>query len=215
MKISSKIILRTIGLILIVAAFLFVVSVLERQFLRYIGPISSFLMAHDVLGIVLFILISVLLVLISPFSNWPLVPPAVAVWGSFMTFLMLLAGWFLGSLLAYTLGRYFGEKFFRRHYSFKKIDYYKKKISLGTQFGLVVLFRFAIPSEIASYTLGIIGYEVKRYLLATLLVEIPFAFAAIYLSYTLVTGNFYVYVIIVLAIVALIALASYEFNKKL
>ncbi len=215
MKLSSKIALRALSLILVVAVFLFAISILERQFLKYIGPISGYLMAHSVLGIIIFILISVLLVLISPFSNWPLVPPAVAVWGNFLTFLMLLAGWFLGSLLAYTLGKYFGEKFFRRHYNFKKIDYYKKKISPGTQFGLVVLFRFAIPSEIASYTLGVIGYEIKKYLLATLLVEIPFAFAAIYLSYTLATGNFYVYIIVILAIIALIALASYEMNKKL
>ncbi|MFH0819530.1 MAG: VTT domain-containing protein [bacterium] len=207
--------LKFLILALVLVLFLYIFSTLQNVFLKYVSLLSDFLVAHKIIGALIFIATAIVAVLISPFSNLPLVPSAVAAWGNFPTFIFLIVGWVLGGLLAYGLGGYAGEKIFRRFLNFEKVDYYKNKISPRTQFELVLLFRFAIPSEIAGYTLGIIRYDFKKYMIATFLTEVPFAFISLYLSQILVQGKFLVFAVILSLVAALITLASYIFHKKI
>ncbi|OGI23416.1 MAG: hypothetical protein A3E91_03615 [Candidatus Moranbacteria bacterium RIFCSPHIGHO2_12_FULL_40_10] len=159
--------------------------------------------------------VSTLAVIISPFSSLPLVPSAIMVWGNFVTFIFLVAGWFLGAWLGYLLGGWAGRKILKRWWNFEKVEYYKRKISPRAQFWLVFLFRLAIPSEVTGITLGIIRYHPGKYLLITFLTELPFAFAAVYLGGTLAEGNFLAFAVMIILVTALIALASYFFHKKI
>lgn len=211
----SKIILRALGAIFILSLFLYVLTTLHGTFLKYVDLISIFLIENRFLGIFIFTAISILAVMLSPFSSLPLIPSAIAAWGKLFTAFFLGFGWFIGAWVAYALGKYARDKILSRFWRFEKIEYYRKKFSSKTQFGLVLLFRFAVPSEITGYTLGIIKYDLKKYLLATFLTEIPFVFASVYLSQALVEGRFLIFAAVLAFLAALIFMASYFLKKKI
>ncbi len=137
------------------------------------------------------------------------------VWGEALTISMLIFGWFFGGWAAYLLGGYASKKIMSRYWDAKKIEFYRNKISTRAQFWFVILFRLAIPSEITSYTLGIIRYPLGKYLVITLLTEIPFAFAAVYLGEVLIEGKFLIFAGLILLVAAAVAMASHFFHKKI
>lgn len=208
----------SLKLLLVVASAAFVIwssSSLQEIILRYSGLITVFFQEHESLGIFIFLSVSVVSVVISPFSSLPLIPSVIMVWGNLVTFTILVAGWFFGAWLGYLLGGWAGRKVLRHWWDFEKVEYYKEKISPRAQFWLVFLFRLAIPSEITGITLGIIRYQLGKYLLITFLTELPFAFAAVYLGRTLAKGDFLAFAAMIILVTALIALASYFFHKKI
>ncbi|MFH1956183.1 MAG: hypothetical protein ABIJ28_00850, partial [Patescibacteria group bacterium] len=99
--------------------------------------------------------------------------------------------------------------------SLEKVEYYKQKISARSQFFLVLLFRLAIPSEVAGYTLGIVQYNFSKYIIATFLAELPYAFFVVYLSAVLVSGRISLFIgVVILGIILFFLLCRY-FQKKL
>jgi uncharacterized membrane protein YdjX (TVP38/TMEM64 family) len=202
------------AVILVVVLFLLFSAFCQQLFLGYIGAISGFFGAHGIAGIFIFIVVSFFSSILSPLSSLPLIPSAVIVWEKFFTLIFLMIGWFFGAWVGYFIGKYASEKFLSRYWNFKEIDRYKEKISPGAQFGLVLFFRFAIPSEITGITLGIIRYHLGKYLIAVFLTELPFAFASVYLSGALVQGNLRIFAGLFVFIIVLILFASYVFRKK-
>ncbi len=180
-----------------------------------VNYLGSYFGNYPFLGGLVFFGVSVVAVLISPFSSVPLVPSAIMAWGSLTTFFLMLPAWIIGGLLAYYVGSLSREKIIRHFISFEKVDYYKKRISPRSQFWLVLLFRLAIPSEVASYTLGIIRYDFWKYFLITILTELPFALFVIYSGSILVKGEILIFAAIAGVAVIVFYILYHEFNKKL
>ncbi len=176
--------------IILVAAFSYY---FQNIILDSVENLGGYFEKNKVFGVILFLGISSFSVLLSPLTSVPLVPSAILVWGKFPTFLLLIAGWTVGGILAYFIGSYSREKILKHFTSFRKIEYYKKTMSLHSQFITVLFFRLAIPSEIAGYTLGIIRYNFSKYLLATFLAELPFAFFVIYSSSALIRREIFLF----------------------
>lgn len=182
--------------ILQIAAFVVIIGLMfcastsaQNALVNSATSIGDYFRENRVWGGFIFVAISAVSVLLSPFSSVPLAPSAIMAWGNQTTFGLLFLGWIIGGIFAYFIGSFSREKIIKRFVSFKKVEYYKERISARSQFWLVFLFRLTVPSEIASYTLGIIRYHFWKYLLATILTEVPFALFVVYSGSVLLSGK--------------------------
>ncbi len=165
----------------IVAALIFWSSItLQEEYGRLAGFFESYVTASPVLSIFIFLLLTVFSMMFLFFSSVWLVPIAVSVWGGLATTVLLLVGWLLGAIFSYILGRYAGYPILKYFISSRKLDYYHNLFSENSSFLLVFLLRFTLPSEIPGYVLGLLRFNFPKYLLITLLAEIPYAFVTVY-----------------------------------
>lgn len=166
----------------IIIAIFWYSAALQESFYGAISILDSYIAENPKTGISVFLGLAAVSAILSPFSSAPLVPPAILIWGTKWTVAFLVVGWALGGLIAYIVGRYAGYPILRRFPGFHKIQYYRHKLPEGKEFAYVLLLRLALPSELMSYALGIIRYHFWKYLLATVLTEIPFALLTVYAS---------------------------------
>lgn len=189
-----------IFLLVILLAFLFWYSApLQNIFYDSVSIANDYTDARPVTGVIIFIALAAISAIFSLFSSVALVPAAIMIWGGSLTLTLLLAGWIIGDIIAYFIGAYALRNIAGKFIPIEKIDQYRGKISKKTEFGLILLFRIAMPTEIAGYLLGVIKYHFGKYFLATFLSELPFALLAVYAGDALITQD-------VLTFIALIAL---------
>lgn len=213
-KISKKTLIVLLSII--VLAFVFWSSItLQSLFYDSVGFLEKYIDQNRILGILVFMGLAAVSALFSPFSSVPLIPAGVVIWGGNIVFFLLALGWLIGDLIAYLIGRFARRAVISRFVPQEKLDYYKEMISQKAGFWFVLLFRFALPSEITGYALGIIRYHFGKYLLATVLVEIPFAFLTVYSGEAFIKGNLLLFTSLVLFSAAAIYLTLYYFRKKL
>ncbi len=153
---------------------------LQDEYRQLVGFFENQATARPIFSIFVFLLLTIFSVMFFFFSSVWLVPVAVSVWGSLMTTLLLLAGWLLGAIFSYILGRYAGYPILKYFIPLRKLDYYRDFFSKNSSFLLIFLVRFTVPSEIPGYALGIFRLRFLRYLLITILAEIPYAFVTVY-----------------------------------
>ncbi len=166
---------------IIAAAFIFwSSSALQDEYWQLVGFFENHAETRPVLNILVFLALSALSGMFLFFSSLLLAPVAVSVWGSFATALLLLAGWLLGAIFSYILGRYAGYPILKYFIPLRKLDYYQAIFSKNSSFLLIFLLRFTIPSEIFGYALGIFRLNFLKYLLITILAEVPYAFVTVY-----------------------------------
>jgi len=150
-------------------------------FEKYVGQ-------NKLLGIFIFLFIAILSALLSPLTNAPLIPVAVALWGVMPTMMILFTGWIVGDIIAYHIGRYIGGPLFRYIISAKRFDKWVDEIQKHTRFYMLLLLRVALPAELG-YAFGILRYSFGKYMLITLLAEIPFVLITTYASEAILEGN--------------------------
>lgn len=121
-----------------------------------------------------FVLLAGLSALVAPFSSAAVVPAAVLAWGKLTVFLLLLAGWMLGGVGAYALGRYAAYPAVRRLLPWREIEAWRAHVPHGAGLLLAALVRLALPSEVG-YAYGVLRYNFGKYLLVTALAELPVA----------------------------------------
>jgi uncharacterized membrane protein YdjX (TVP38/TMEM64 family) len=136
---------------------------------------------HDnyFLSMGLFVLVSVVSAMFLAFSSIWLIPIAIPIWGNALTVLLLLFGWLLGGILSYFIGRVGVAAVLEYFVSADKLNSYSNLIR-GRSFAEVLLSRLVLPAEIPGYALGTVRYPLGRYVLITMLAEIPYALMAVY-----------------------------------
>jgi uncharacterized membrane protein YdjX (TVP38/TMEM64 family) len=137
---------------------------------------------RPVLGVTVFVLFAAASAMLAFVSSALIVPVGVYVWGKGISTMLLLFGWILGGVVAYTIGRYLGRPAVRAITSNPMLDRYEERVSVRAPFGLVLLFQAALPSEVPGYVLGLIRYSFWKYLGALSLTELPYSVATIYLG---------------------------------
>ena len=115
-------------------------------------------------------------------SSWLLVPLGVQAWGPVGCFLLLWAGWFLGGIVTYSVGRYLGRPVVRRLLPEPLISRYEVRIPKGRRFFPALLVTVSVPSDIAGYFFGLVKYPAGVYLSALAIGEIPYGLAAVFLT---------------------------------
>lgn len=135
------------------------------------------------LGMLIYTIVSGIAIVVAPVSTLPLIPIAVGMWGWFMTGLLSIIGWTLGSQIAFVIARKYGKKFVQNFISLERFNSFEKKLSKENLFGTVVLLRMTIPVDVLSYALGLFSNMTGRsYFFATVIGITPFAFIFAYLG---------------------------------
>lgn len=186
-------------------------SVLQGAFYVIVGFFNELVLRNEPLAALLFILIATAAALVSPFTNIPLVPVAVAIWGVVPTTVLLLGGWIIGDLLAYFIGRYLGYPAVRYLISAERFDGWVSTVKAHTSFSLALFLRLALPAELG-YAFGIIRYHAGKYILITFLAELPIAVIATYASEAIILGDT-VQFFAIIGILLVILLAAFRFTK--
>lgn len=188
-------------------------STLQDAFYVVVNFFSELVLRNELLAVVVFVLLSAVAALISPFTNIPLIPIAVVIWGTIPTAILLLGGWMLGDILAYFIGRDIGYPAVRYMVSSERFDRWVAVVREHTSFLMALLLRVALPAELG-YAFGIIRYPMILYVLITFLAELPIALVAVYASEAALAGDVQMFFAAVGVLVALIAIGAYYVRSK-
>lgn len=158
-----------------VVAILLVTSVLFIQ--AYATQLRELVADHAGLGIVVFLISSVLAVLLPLLTNLPLIPIAAVTYGEGLTATLLLLGWTTGSAMAFSLGRYLRAATLRQFPSANQYADIDRLIHPKHRLWSLVLLRMTFPVDILSYSLGIFSRTTTLHetILSTALGAAPFA----------------------------------------
>jgi uncharacterized membrane protein YdjX (TVP38/TMEM64 family) len=143
---------KYIPLALIIIVFLFS-SFLSQQHSDIIGEV---ILQNKIAGIIIYMIAVILAIVIAPLTSIPFIPLVVGVWGVFLTSVLSIIGWTLGSMAAFWIARKFGAPIVKKIVSVddKKKRFYEN-ISEHRMFWYLLLLRITIPVDILSYMLGL------------------------------------------------------------
>ena len=143
----------------------------------YAAPIGAALGEHGRLGVAIFFGTTALAVLLPLFSNLPLVPIAVLLWGPWSTAAIIMVGWVAGAALSFHLARRVSPLLLR---VFPKVTRYvriDRLIHPRHHVLSLVLLRMTFPVDILSYVLGLFSRKTSGWenALSTAIGGTPFA----------------------------------------
>lgn len=183
--------------------------------LRLLSTTNAIIDAHPVGGVSLFVLLSALSAMLAFFSTAVFVPIAIHAWGEYLSIFLLWAGWLLGGIGSYGVGRFLGRPMVRTLTSGNTLARFEHRISNRAPFALVLLFQLALPSEVPGYLLGLLKYKFLKYVLALGIGELPYAVGTVYLGVSFVERRTAALLGLGVAGVLLIAWAFHTFQKRL
>jgi uncharacterized membrane protein YdjX (TVP38/TMEM64 family) len=164
-------------LVIFIAVFI-AVSIFAN---RYSSVLQDLLSGRGAISMLGYVGLEIIATVIAPVSAFPLLPIVVVVWGSFLTAVLSIIGWQIGSLIAFGLARRYGKKFVAKVVDVKRIEEIAGVIPENRFFWLVVLLRFIFPVDILSFALGLFTQmRWLSYFTATLIGITPFAFIFAY-----------------------------------
>lgn len=142
-------------------------------------------------GAAIYILLEVLSIVVVPIATIVLIPLAVEFFGPFLAAVYSIVGWAAGGALAFFIARHLGRPIVEKIFNIKEVDKYRKYISKDISFWTVVTLRLLLPVDILSYALGLFSLiSFRRYMLATFIGIIPFAFIFTYTGQALIMGEY-------------------------
>lgn len=157
------------------AAALFVLSWMAGTLLA--TPLASSLQGHEPMGLGMLVASSALAVVLPALSNLALVPAAVLLYGPPTVAAALLAGWVLGSWLAFVLGRLVRQGWLGAAPGLKRAIDIDRLIHPEHRLWSLVWLRLSFPLDVLSLSLGIFSARTTagEVILSTLLGAAPFA----------------------------------------
>lgn len=206
-----------IFILVAVAAVLFWYSArFQENFYRAVEFLKNQATAKPITAVLLFMGLAAVSAALSPFSSFPLVPPAILIWGEELTFSLLLSGWLLGGAGTYLFGYYGAHPVLRKFMDIEsRVKFYQNKISRKAEFWLIFLFRLAMPAEIPGYVLGSIRYNFFKYFLATFISESVFGLVIIYGSEAIMERRLDVLAALAGFILVVFLVSFYFFSRAL
>ena len=143
----------------------------------YAEPIGAALAEHGRLGVAIFFCTTALAVVLPLFSNLPLVPFAVLLWGPWWTALIILCGWVAGAALSFHLARRVRPLLLRVFPTVTRYARIDRLIHPRHHVSSLVFLRMTFPADILSYVLGLFSYKTTVFenALSTAIGGAPFA----------------------------------------
>lgn len=150
-------------------------SMRNADFIKEIIELNGFV------GMIAYILLTIVSIVVAPITTFPLLPIAVVLWGSFIAAILNITGWMIGATIAFYLARKYGRHFVLRFVKMKNLIRLEKMVPRKNIFWIIVLLRMSIPTDILSYALGLFtNIPTNVYLVATFFGLVPFAFIFAY-----------------------------------
>jgi len=202
------------SLLLVVAAGVVSSSQLHAAVTGLYAEAVHVIVIRPMTGTLLFVLLAAVSAMVAFFSSAVLVPAGVLAWGIPTTFLLLWAGWLLGGVVAYGIGRRYGRRVVLWLVREESLQRYERRIASDAPFTAVLLLQMALPSEVPGYLVGVLRYPFVRYLLALALAVLPFALGAVLLGESFVQGNVLRLVALGLAGILLSASAVMAWHRR-
>lgn len=184
-----------IGVLIFVAGLFLASDLLRDQTEMLIVRTEALIAEAPFLGMLLFLLLTMLSAMLAFFSSALLAPVAVYAWGKAGCLALLWLGWMLGGMASFCIGRFFGRAVVVRLIGEDKIAGWENHLSRHARFGHVLLFQAALPSEVPGYVLGMLRYPFPLYLAALTLTELPYAMAVVYLGESFLEGKAMVFLL--------------------
>ncbi|MGI9205065.1 MAG: TVP38/TMEM64 family protein [Woeseiaceae bacterium] len=186
----------TIGLLIIVVGLIAASETLHDKTEAIILWTEGMISQAPLVGMLIFVLLAMLSAMVAFFSSALLAPVAIYAWGKAGCLALLWSGWFLGGIVSYGIGRFFGRAGVAMLIGEEKIAGWENQVSQRTRFLHILIFQAVVPSEIPGYLLGILRYRFLFYLAALGITEIPYAVATIYLGESFLQGNSVVFLLV-------------------
>lgn len=184
LRLDRTIVRRAVLLVIGCAALIWLTmsDALHEALLGVLDAGKATIAAHPYAGPILFVLLSALSAMLAFVSTAILVPVAVYAWGEWVCMALLWLGWILGGITAYGIGRGLGPRVVRWLTAQQALQRVQARVQEDASFGLVLLFQLGVPSEIPGYALGLARYDVRKYLAALAIAELPYAFITVHLG---------------------------------
>ncbi|MBI2096381.1 MAG: TVP38/TMEM64 family protein [Candidatus Taylorbacteria bacterium] len=204
---KNKFFKQFVALIVIILLFMLASFLADKYSERLAGIVSN----RDELGLTLYFLLQVAAIVVAPFSVFPLLPVASALWGPIFTALVNIIAWTIGAVIAFGIARRWGQPILSRFINLQKIEKIRRIMPERHLFLNTLLLRLTVPVDILSYAYGLfVPIPLRTYIAATVLGISPFAFAFSYaatfpLRYQIVLG---------LVAVALVSLNIWNIERK-
>ncbi len=143
----------------------------------YAAPIGTALADHATFGIAIFFGTTALAVVLPLFSNLPLVPIAVLLWGPWWTALIIMLGWVAGAALSFGLARRASPLMLRMFPEVSRYARIDRLIHPRHHVLSLVFLRMTFPVDILSYVLGLFSRKTTPFenAVSTALGGAPFA----------------------------------------
>lgn len=170
------------GLMIVAAVLLLLARPVHAEVIALFDAAVPIIRGHPILGPLAFVALSALSAALAFFSSAIFIPVAVDAWGHGPTIILLCAGWWIGGAGAYALGRYLGDPVVRRIIGGPVVDRYEAWIRQRVTLWRMVLLHMAVPSEAASYLLGMARAPWGSFLAAIGVAQIPFAVLSVMLG---------------------------------
>lgn len=170
-------IIKVIAVILLFISVSILASFYENELIYFAKNIGSF-------GIMFYVLTTALAVIIPMWGNLFLIPVATIMWGPFITALLSILGWVIGSQTSFLLGRLFKKRILKMFPALIESDYVERLVSKKYTYTSLILLRMTLPVDILSYALGIFVPRITAYqnFVTSFIGVIPFAFAFSYFN---------------------------------
>jgi uncharacterized membrane protein YdjX (TVP38/TMEM64 family) len=208
MFLLKKIELSHVLFFIFTALAIFMLSRVEAIY--YFGKFVS----NDLIGIATFISLFALVTIIAPLTALPLVSPASAIFGPFLTALYSIAGWTSGAAVAFLIARYLWRPVLSFFVSVNRIEQYELRFSNRIKFLGLILLRIVMPVDLLSYAIGLFStMPFTTYLLATVLGISPFAFIFAYAGNAIVLRQYTTLAILSMASLLIVGLIYYIYKK--
>ena len=175
-KTPGTILLRTI----LTAGFIFGAGLVLSMYLK--EDVLEYVLMHPVMGTVAFVALAALAVVFPSFTNIMFIPIGVATFGPFWAAVLCIVGWWLGSVAAFAIGRYYEAYLLSRFASFQNYMYIDKLVQDKNMFWKLIFLRMTFPVDVLSYALALFSKRVTHSMnaITTLIGIAPFAFVFTY-----------------------------------
>gem|GEM_PF-707159 len=163
-----------------VTAFLTLVFVLALLIIipAHEKELTTFAIAHPLLAPLMIILFRMLAMIIPPIPGGILSFALIPVIGWFLSFVYAVIGMTLGASIAFFIARKFREPVVAKFVPLQQLTIWEKRLSHKTEFFTFLLIRLTTGPimDFISYIAGLTKISFKKFLLATVIAELPSVF---------------------------------------
>ncbi len=174
--------LVTLGALLVLAVTIVLIGPLHRWLLGLFATAEVLMRHHPSMGMLAFVGLAALSAMFVFLSSTVLMPAAIQAWGPALSAGLLWAGWLLGGLAAYAVGRYLGRPGVEVLIARRTLTRYERWVRAQASFRRALLIQLALPSDAAGYVFGVTRYPLRWFTTGLALAEIPYALGAVYLG---------------------------------
>jgi len=195
LKYSKYIIGGLVGIVLFVS-----LSQWSQQHTELLKELTS---QAGAAGVVFYVLILATSIVFAPLGTGFLLPVAANSYGPVLAALYSILGWTIGSVGAFWIARHFGFRKLKETPFIQRIHVYESSVPRRHFYGLIVLFRMALPVDAVSYALGFAStISYPAFLVTTVLGITPLAFVFMFAATSSIAIQFTVSILATLLFLA-------------